>query len=92
MYIGGASYMNVYFDNCDFYGKIQPIVIKYNSNSSHDNYLYISNSAMNLNYTRTGIRNDGANYVRFGINNAFDASVLENNINYEYTDENYFIK
>ena len=89
MYIGGASYMNVYVDNCYFYGKIQPIVIKYSSSSSHDNHLYISNSAMNLNYSRTGIRNDGANYVTFGVNNAFNASVLENNRNYYETSDEY---
>jgi hypothetical protein len=92
MYIGGANFMQVYVDNCEFYGKIQPIVIKYHATSSHDNHLYISNSRMNLDYTRSGIRNDGANYVTFGINNNFDYRDLENNRNYENTNENYFIR
>lgn len=89
MYIGGASYMNVYVNNCAFYGRIQPIVIKYNSSSSHDNHLYISNSRMNTDYTRCGIRNDGANYVTFGALNTFDYTVLENKRNYDNTTEIY---
>lgn len=90
MYIGGANYMNVYVDNCNFYGKIQPIVIKYNASSSHDNYLYVSNSTMNLNYTRCGIRNDGANYVTFGIGNNFSFSNLANKRNYEISSDIFY--
>lgn len=89
MYIGGASYMNVYVNNCNFYGKIQPIVLKYSASSSHDNHLYISKSTMNTDYTRCGIRNDGANYVTFGALNTFDYTALENERNYDTTTEIY---
>ena len=84
-YIGAANNMQVYCDNCRFFGNIQPIVMKYNSSSSHDNYLYLSNVTVNYGYSRCAIRNDGANYVRFGINNNITSSNLENKVNWEDT-------
>lgn len=84
-YIGAANNMQVYCDNCRFYGHIQPIVMKYSSSSSHDNYLYLSNATVNYGYSRCAIRNDGANYVKFGINNNITSSNLENKQNWEDT-------
>lgn len=84
-YIGAGSYMNIYVDNCRFYGVIQPIVMKYNSSSSHDNYLYLSNTTINTDYTRAAVRNDGANYIKFGIGVNITSSDLENDINWEET-------
>ena len=84
-YIGAANNMQVYCDNCRFFGKIQPIVMKYNASSSRDNYLYLSNATVNYGYSRCAIRNDGANYVRFGINNNITSSNLENKQNWEDT-------
>ena len=84
-YIGAANNMQVYCDNCRFFGNIQPIVMKYNSSSSRDNYLYLSNVTVNYGYSRCAIRNDGANYVRFGVNNNITSSNLENKVNWEDT-------
>lgn len=84
-YIGAGSYMNIYVDNCRFYGVIQPIVMKYNSSSSHDNYLYLSNTTINTDYTRSAVRNDGANYIKFGMGVNITSSDLENDVNWEET-------
>lgn len=84
LYIGGATNIQVYVDNCVFDALIQPIVMK---NSS--NVLYISNSRMNKDYSRAGIRNDSSNQVKFGVRNNFDVNNLENKRNYENTDADY---
>lgn len=86
LYIGGATNMKVYMDNCYIYGKAQPIVMKANAATS---YLYISNSTINLDYTHRGIRNDSSNYVYFGKGNNFGADDLEYKRNYEETSEEY---
>lgn len=88
VYIGGASNMNIYVDNCKFYGIQQPIVLRSSSGESN-NRLYISNSYINLNYKNYGIRNDGSNYTYFGIGNNFGVSNLRYNRNYEETGEDY---
>ena len=87
MYVGGTSGINVYVDNSSFKAKIQPIVLK-----SSGNTLYISNSRMNKNYTRSGIRNDSSNQVKFGVNNNFNYTNLENKRNYEDTGLDYGIQ
>ena len=87
MYVGGTSGINVYVDNSTFKAKIQPIVLK-----SSGNTLYISNSRMNKNYTRSGIRNDSSNQVKFGVNNNFNYTNLENKRNYEDTGLDYGIQ
>lgn len=88
IYIGGASNVSIYVDNCNFYGTKQPIVLRGSSGESN-NTLYISNSRINLNYLNCGIRNDGSNQIRIGINNNFDNSDLKNDGNYELTDMDY---
>lgn len=88
IYIGGSSNMSIYVDNCNFYGKAQPIVLRGSSGESN-NTLYISNSRINKDYTNYGVRNDGSNQIRLGINNNFDNSDLKNNRNYEFTDVDY---
>lgn len=84
IYIGGTSGMNVYFDNCTFYAEIQTLVMKTGGNT-----MYISNCRMRHGYSRCGIRNDSSNQVKFGINNNFDYTNLENKRNYEVTDLDY---
>ena len=86
MYIGGATNMKVYMDNCEIYGYSQPIVMKNNAATS---YLYISNSKMNKDYTHRGIRNGSSNYVYFGKGNEFGPEVLETKHNYEETTDVY---
>lgn len=88
IYIGGTSNMSLYVDNCNFYGKAQPIVLRGSSGESN-NILYISNSRINKDYTHNGVRNDGSNQIRIGVNNNFDNSNLKYNGNYEYTDMDY---
>jgi hypothetical protein len=87
MYVGGASGIQVYVDNCTFSAQAQPIVLKTGGNT-----LYISNSRMNKNYTRAGIRNDSSNQVKFGVNNNFNYTNLENKRNYEDTGLDYGIQ
>lgn len=89
MYIGGASNMNIYVDNCRFYGTKQPIVLKFSSTASNNNTLYISNSSINLDYINYGIRNDGSNKVKLGVGNNFNETDLRYNQNYEITEDNY---
>lgn len=89
MYTGAAIGMQIYIDNCMFYGSAQPIVLKFSSSSSYNNTIFISNSSMNKDYTHYGFRNDGNNYVKFGVNNDFDENNLKNKQNFEYTDEDY---
>lgn len=88
IYIGGSSNMLIYVDNCDFYGVAQPIVLRGSSGESN-NILHVSNSRINLDYTHYGVRNDGSNRVKFGINNNFGAEDLKYNRNYEITAECY---
>lgn len=88
IYIGGSSNMSIYVDNCNFYGKSQPIVLRGSSGESN-NTLYISNSRINKDYTNYGVRNDGSNQIRIGINNNFDKSNLKYDRNYELTDMDY---
>ena len=88
IYIGGASNVNLYVDNCKFYGKQQPIVLRGSSGESN-NHLYISNSCINLDYLNYGIRNDGSNQTHFGIGNNFDSTNMRYNRNWEYTGLNY---
>lgn len=87
IYVGGASGIQVYVDNCTFFAQAQPIVLKTGGNT-----LYISNSRMNKNYTRAGIRNDSSNQVKFGVNNNFNYTNLENKRNYEDTGLDYGIQ
>lgn len=87
IYVGGASGIQVYVDNCTFFGHAQPIVLKTGGNT-----LYISNSRINRNYTRSGIRNDSSNQVKFGVNNNFNYTNLENKRNYEDTGLDYGIQ
>lgn len=84
IYIGGTSGMNVYFDNCTFYAEIQTLVMKTGGNT-----MYVSNCRMRHGYSRCGIRNDSSNQVKFGINNNFTYSNLENKRNYENTNLDY---
>lgn len=84
IYIGGTSGMNVYFDNCTFYAEIQTLVMKTGGNT-----MYVSNCRMRHGYSRCGIRNDSSNQVKFGINNNFDYTNLENKRNYEVTGLDY---
>lgn len=84
IYIGGTTGMNVYFDNCTFYAEIQTLVMKTGGNT-----MYVSNCRMRHGYSRCGIRNDSSNQVKFGINNNFDYTNLENKRNYEVTDLDY---
>ena len=88
VYIGGASNINLYVDNCKFYGIQQPIVLRGSSGESN-NRLYISNSYINLNYKNYGIRNDGSNYTYFGIGNNFGVNNLRYKRNYEETGADY---
>ena len=88
IYIGGSSNMRIYVDNCDFYGLQQPIVLRGSSGESN-NILYISNSRINLDYTHYGVRNDGSNQIKFGINNNFCVEDLKYERNYEVTSECY---
>jgi hypothetical protein len=86
----GASFyssgsQNIYIDNCSFTSRVQHIVLKSNKTEK----LYISNSAMTTDYSRAGIRNDGSNYVYFGVGNTFNFSVLENKRNYTSTEDDY---
>lgn len=89
LYVGGAYKMTIYVNNCNFYGKIQTIVIKYSSSSSYGHKLYISNSNINLNYTRCGFRNDGDCQIYSGLGNNFTNEDLEANRNYTETSETY---
>ena len=88
IYIGGSSNMTLYVDNCDFYGLQQPIVLRGSSGESN-NTLCISNSRINLNYTHYGIRNDGSNQIKIGVNNNFGVDDLKYARNYELTDDDY---
>lgn len=88
IYVGGASNINVYVDNCKFYGIQQPIVLRGTSSESN-NHLYISNSCINLDYEKYGIRNDGSNQTHFGVGNNFSSSDLRYKRNYENTENNY---
>jgi hypothetical protein len=90
MYVGGSSYINIYMNNCNVYGLQQPIVIKFSQTSSHDNHLYVSNSNINLDYKNYGVRNDGSNYITFGVNNNFNENNLKYKRNYYITDETYY--
>jgi hypothetical protein len=88
IYIGGSSNMHVYVDNCDFYGLQQPIVLRGSSGESN-NVLYISNSRINLDYTHYGVRNDGSNQIKIGMNNNFGIGDLKYERNYELTGLSY---
>ena len=88
IYIGGSSNMAIYVDNCNFYGLQQPIVLRGSSGESN-NILYISNSSINLDYTHYGVRNDGSNQIKIGINNNFGVDDLKYARNYELTEEEY---
>ena len=88
IYIGGSSNMKIYVDNCDFYGVQQPIVLRGSSGESN-NVLHISNSRINLDYTHYGVRNDGSNQIKFGINNNFGVNDLKYDRNYEFTSDSY---
>ncbi|MBR6760377.1 MAG: hypothetical protein IKM03_08395 [Alistipes sp.] len=89
MYTGAASNMKIYMDNCNVFGRAQPIVLKYTDGSSYNNALYVSNTSINKDYTHYGVRNDGSNYVYFGKNNNFDSTNLRYNRNYVITDADY---
>lgn len=89
MYVGGASYMKIYMDNCEIYGLQQPIVLKFSSSSSHSNCLYVSNSSINLDYTNYGVRNDGSNEIVFGKGNNFNEDNLRYKRNYTHTEDEY---
>lgn len=89
MYVGGASYMKIYMDNCEIYGLQQPIVLKFSSSSSHNNCLYVSNSSINLDYTNYGVRNDGSNEIVFGKGNNFNEDNLRYKRNYTHTEDEY---
>ena len=88
IYIGGSNNMKIYVDNCDFYGVQQPIVLRGSSGESN-NVLHISNSRINLDYTHYGVRNDGSNQIKFGINNNFGVNDLKYDRNYEITSDSY---
>lgn len=88
IYIGGSSNMHIYVDNCDFYGLQQPIVLR-GSSGEANNVLYISNSRINLDYTHYGVRNDGSNQIRIGLNNNFGVADLKYERNYELTGLEY---
>ena len=88
MYVGGASNITIYVDNCKFYGIQQPIVLR-GSSGEQNNSLYISNSYINLNYQNYGIRNDGSHMTYFGVGNNFNETNLKYNRNYEITEEDY---
>lgn len=92
IYIGGAKDMTIFVDNCSFYGKKQPIVLKHSSTSSYNNYIYLSNSSINLDYLNYGFRNDGNNYVIIGPGNNFDENNLRYKRNYERTEVVYVLK
>lgn len=88
IYIGGASNVTFYVDNCNFYGKQQPIVLRGSSGESN-NMMYISNSRLNLDYQSYGVRNDGSNQITFGVGNNFNEKNIRYNRNYTITEDNY---
>lgn len=68
-YIGGASNVVVYMDNCNLYGSYYPAVLR-SSGNERNNALYISNSIAE-NYDRY-FRNDGStNKIYIGTGNNF---------------------
>lgn len=86
-YLGDATNVNVYMDNCDIYGTAasQIFVIK-----TTDNALYISNSTINnQNGGATNVRIDSGNTLYLGRGNNFDATNTNNPEAVVVTDEVY---
>ena len=88
-YVGGASNVTVYIDNCSFYGKFYPFVMR-DSGGEENNSVYISNSSINEDlerYIRTG---NATNKLYIGVGNNFNGpdhvyleeSVVNTNIDY----------
>ena len=89
LYIGSNSNVVVYMDNCQIYGRIQPIVLR-GSSGEQNNHLYISNSSINLDYSNYGVRLDKGGYLHIGKGNNFDQSrVKKNGGAWEATDAEY---
>lgn len=74
IYIGGASNITVYMDNCNIYAKIQPIVLR-GSSGERNNTFYVSRTRISHGYTNVGVRIDHSTHkVYIGTHCNFTAS------------------
>lgn len=72
MYIGGASNITLYMDNCELYGTLYGVVLR-GSGGEKNNRLYISNSTMDFSKYSARI-SSSTSRVYIGMGNDFGAS------------------
>ena len=72
-YVGGASNVSVYMDNCELYGKYYPLVLR-NSGGETNNCVYISNSNINEDRERYIRSENTSNKIYIGVGNNFTKS------------------
>ena len=87
--IGKDPNVSLYIDNCEIYAPKQPIILVGNNNAA--NYkLYISNSKINMDYTRKGIIIDSDTHIVYiGKGNNFTAQDTNRESSIVLTDEVY---
>ena len=96
MYIGGASNMKVYIDNCDIYGTLYGVVLR-DSGGESSNSVYVSNTEF-TGYSRYAFRIGNKNWENtetlrayLGIGNTYDGTgtISNSTSRYEETNESY---
>ncbi len=89
MYVGGASGMTIYMDNCDIYGTYYGIVLR-NSSGEKNNKVYISHSEF-TGCSRYAFRiRSGKNTAYSGVGNVYPGATNDSSLgNFIETTESY---
>ena len=87
MYVGGASNINLYFDNCDIYGTLYGVVLR-GSGGEENHMVYISNSTIEASKYTFRMSNYSSR-VYIGAGNGFDTTSASIPANCIITDEIY---
>lgn len=87
MYVGGASNITLYMDNCDIYGTLYGVVLR-GSGGEKNNNLCISNSTMQ--YGKYSVRiSSSSSRVYIGTGNDFAAKTTSHSSRCIITDDSY---
>lgn len=88
-YVGGASNITMYMDNCDVYGTLYGVVIR-SSGGEKNNNLYVSNSTVEGSRFAFRIQKSNSTLlVHTGVGNTFSSPVIDYSISLVETEDSY---